>query len=137
MKRKIAAYQTAYTEGSNMTRLANVNNVLRAAAMAAVLTAAGWSVGSATAPAAPHPDPHAGPPTVTTPTAGKPPKDTPPTKDNGFKGLLIVSPSGTPLGFIPPGAENVGEFIHLIVQCHARHKEAPPTDTGIRVLVCG
>jgi hypothetical protein len=125
-------------EGSMMTRLANVKSLAGVTAMAAVLTAASWGVGSATAQAAPHPHPDSG----KTPTAGNPdvtgkPDDTGnPDHVKGFKGLLIINSSGVPIAFIPPGTENAGRFIHILVQCHAHESRARVTDEGIHILVC-
>jgi hypothetical protein len=125
-------------EGSMMTRLANVKKLARVTAMAAVLTAAGWGVGSATAQAAPHPHPDpgmtpvAGKPAV----AGKPDVAGNPDHVKGFKGLLIVDSSGVPIAFIPPGTENAGRFIHLLVKCRSHEGRATVTDEGIHVLVC-
>lgn len=115
-----------------MTRLANVKKLARVTAMAAVLTAAGWGVGSATAQAAPHPHPDPG----MTPVAGKPDVAGNPDHVKGFKGLLIVDSSGVPIAFIPPGTENAGRFIHLLVKCRSHEGRATVTDEGIHVLVC-
>lgn len=127
-----------------MTRLANVKKVAGVTAMAAVLTAAGWGVGSATAQAAPHPHPDPGmTPTAATPdaagnpdAAGKPDDTGNPDHVKGFKGLLIINSSGIPIAFIPPGTENAGRFIHILVQCHAHESRAQVNNEGIHVLVC-
>jgi hypothetical protein len=110
-------------------RFANVTRLAQVSTMAAVLTAASWTFGSASAQAAPQPAPH--PDKIhALRSAAQANADDPP-----YRGTIIKK-WGIPVAFIRPGVDDQGHVIAILVECQAHQKKAETTHEGFRIIHC-